>query len=183
MIDALFVDEQVNLAATVLMPSVMAVMNLDTLHRTSPTRLLHQECHATMADFIQGIDTLATRGIDHTPIMAPDIGYFSAGHNPAPTTTVTEATGLEGTPHAPLPTTTAARAASQPMDAPITPHAMTPTGIVAPNPTLATSSRGATHATPQTESGLAPETPAIQHKDIIQEKSSNTRSSSLTSPY
>ena len=74
MIDVLFVDEWVILAIPALMPSVMAVMNLTTLPRTAPTRFLHQECHATMADLIQGIDTLTTRGTDHTPIMAPDIG-------------------------------------------------------------------------------------------------------------
>ena len=38
----LFVDVQVILAATALMPSVIAVMNLAILHRTAPTRFLHQ---------------------------------------------------------------------------------------------------------------------------------------------
>ena len=60
MIDVLSVDEQVILPATALMPSVMAVMNLVTLSRTNPTRFLHQECYATMADFIQGINTPTT---------------------------------------------------------------------------------------------------------------------------
>ena len=49
-------DKQVIFAASALMPSVKAVMNLATLPRTVPTRFLHQECYATMADFIQGIE-------------------------------------------------------------------------------------------------------------------------------
>ena len=73
MISVLAVDKQVILAATALMPSVMAVMNLATLPRTAPTRFLHQEHHATMADLVQGIDTPKTGGIGHTPIMVPDI--------------------------------------------------------------------------------------------------------------
>ena len=85
-----------------------------------------------------------TRGTDHTPIMAPDIGDISSGHTPAPTPTVTEAAILEGTSHAPLPVTAAACATPQPMDTPITPHAMTPIGIVAPCPALAISPTGTT---------------------------------------
>ena len=78
----LSVDEQVILATTALMPSVMAVMNLAILPRTALTRFLHQECHATIADLIQGIDIPTTGGTDHTPVMAPDIGDSSAGHSP-----------------------------------------------------------------------------------------------------
>ena len=37
-----------------------------------------------MADLIQHIDTPATKGTDHTPIIAPDIGDISAGHSPTP---------------------------------------------------------------------------------------------------
>ena len=47
MIDVLFVDKQVILAAAALMPNAMAVMNKNTSHRTAPTRFLHQEHHAT----------------------------------------------------------------------------------------------------------------------------------------
>ena len=72
-INVLSVDEQVILAATAQIPSVMAVMNLATLPRIATTRFLHQECLATMADLTQGINTPITRGTDHTPIMAPDI--------------------------------------------------------------------------------------------------------------
>ena len=82
MIDVLPVDEQVILATTALMPSVMAVINLATLPRTVPTRILHQEHHATMADLVQGIDTPTTRGTDYTPIMVPDIGDITADHSP-----------------------------------------------------------------------------------------------------
>ena len=78
----LFVDEQVILATTALMPSVMAVMNLDTLYRTVPTRFLHQEHHASKTDLIQGINTPTIEGTDHTPIMVPDIGDISEGHSP-----------------------------------------------------------------------------------------------------
>ena len=75
MIDVLFVDEQVILASTALMPSVMAVINLATLHRTVPTRFLHQEHRATKTDPIQGINIPTPKGTDHTPaIMVPAMG-------------------------------------------------------------------------------------------------------------
>ena len=70
----------------------------------------------------------------------------------------------KGTPHDPLPATAAVNAALQPMDAPITPHAMIPTGIVTHHPTLATSPRGTTHATPQTGTSLTLALPTAQHK-------------------
>ena len=90
MMDALFVYEQVILAATVLMPSVMGVMNLATLPRTAPTRFLYQECHATMADLIQGINKPTAKGTDHTLFMVLDIKDISAGHSPTPILTMTE---------------------------------------------------------------------------------------------
>ena len=77
-------DRQVILAAPAMMPSVIAVMNLTILHRTSPTGFLHQEHHATMADIIQGINTPTTRRTDNTPIMVPDIGGITADHSPPP---------------------------------------------------------------------------------------------------
>ena len=52
MIDILVVDEWVTFATTAQMPSVMAVMNLATLYRTVPTRLLSQEHHTTKTDLI-----------------------------------------------------------------------------------------------------------------------------------
>ena len=53
----LFVDEWVILAATVPKQSGMTVMSLATLHRTVPTRFLHQEHVTTKTDVIQGIYT------------------------------------------------------------------------------------------------------------------------------
>ena len=82
MIDVLFVDEQVILAANALMPNVMALMNLATLHRTTPTIFFHQEHQTIKTDLIQGINTSNTKMTDHTPIMVPDIGDISAGHHP-----------------------------------------------------------------------------------------------------
>ena len=46
------VDGSVILAINALMYSVMAVMNLATLHGTFPTRFLPQEHHATKTDLI-----------------------------------------------------------------------------------------------------------------------------------
>ena len=106
MIDVLFVDEQVIFATTALMPSII-VMNLATLPRTAPPRFLHQECHPTIVDLIQGIETATTEGTDHTPIMIPDMGGISAGHSPTPIPTMTEAAVLEGIPHTLLPATAA----------------------------------------------------------------------------
>ena len=102
------VDEQVIFAATALMSSIVAVMNLATLPRTAPITFLHQEHHATMADLVQGINTPTTRGTDHTPIMAQNIGDISAGHSPASIPTMAEAAVLEGTPCALLPATVVA---------------------------------------------------------------------------
>ena len=99
MIDVLFVDEQVILPATAQMPSVMAVMNLATLHKTAPTRFLPQEHHVTKTDFIQGISILTPKGTGHTPpIIAPGMGDILAGHSPAAIPTMTEAEVSEGTP-------------------------------------------------------------------------------------
>ena len=66
MIDVLFVDEQVILAATSLMHSVMAVMNLARLHRTAPTRFLPLEHHATKIDLVQGSNIPTPVGTNHT---------------------------------------------------------------------------------------------------------------------
>ena len=126
MTDVLFVDKQVILAATTLTPSVTAVMNLATLHRTALSRFLSKEHHATKTDLVQGINTPTPKGTDHTPfITVPDMKDISAGHSP---TTMTEAAVSEDTPHAPHPATAAAPTTLWLMDAPITTHAMTPTG-------------------------------------------------------
>ena len=99
MIDVLFVDAQVIVATTTLMLSVMAVMDLAILHRIAPTRLLHQEHHATKKDLIQGIDTPTTEGTDHAPIMVPDIGDISADYSPTIIPITIEEAVLEDTPH------------------------------------------------------------------------------------
>ena len=107
MIDVLFVDEWVILDATALMCSVMAMMNLATLHRTGPIRFLSQEHHATKTDLIQGINISGE--IDHIPpIMVPDIADISANHIPTAIPIVKEAAVSEGTHCAPLPATAAA---------------------------------------------------------------------------
>ena len=72
---------------------------------------------------------------------------------------MTKAAILEATPCAPLPATTAAYVTLLPVDASVIPCAMIPTGVVIPNPTLAASPSGATHATPQTVACPAPATP------------------------
>ena len=67
MIGVMFVDKHVILVTTALMPSVMAVINLATLHSTALTRFLHQGHHPTKTDLIQGIDTPTPKGTDCTP--------------------------------------------------------------------------------------------------------------------
>ena len=146
-----------------------------TFPRTAPTRFLHQEHHTTMEHLTQGTNTPTTRGTGHTPIMALDIRDISRGHNPTLIPIVTEAAVLEGTPHTLLQATTAAHAAPQPMDAPITPHAMIPTGIVTLHPTLTTSPVGTTHATPWTGASFSPATFTSHHKDLTPERSNNTQ--------
>ena len=84
MISVLSVDGEVIFATTDLKPSNMAVMNLAILPRIVPTRFLHQEHHASMEDLVQGINTPASRGTDHTPIMVPDIGDITADHSATP---------------------------------------------------------------------------------------------------
>ena len=149
----------------------MVEMKLDTLPRTVLTRFLQEECHATMTDLIQGINTPTTGGTDHTPIMAPNMRDVSGGHSPTPIPTMMETSVLEGI--LPLPATTAVCATLQPMDAPITPHTLTPTIIVTLHSTLATSPACLTHTTSETGAGLPPTTPTKQHKDHCQEKLSN----------
>ena len=125
------------MAITAQMPIVMAVMNLATLHWTTPTRFLQQKYHATKTDLIQGINIPTPKGTNHTPpIMVPDMGGILAGHSPNAVPTTTEAAVSEGTPHTPHPATAEACASLWPVDAPITTHAVTPTSIVTPHPTL-----------------------------------------------
>ena len=154
MIDIFFVDKQVILATTAPMPSVMAVMNLATLHRAAPTRFLPLEHHNTKTDLIQGINIPTPKGTDHTPpIMIPDMGDILAGHSPITIPTVTEAAILQGIPHVPLPATTAAHATLLPMDTPIPTHALTPTDTATPHPTHHFSHRcHSHHSTDQSQS-------------------------------
>ena len=80
MVTVLFVNEQVILAATAQVPSVMAVMNLATLHRTASTRFLPEGNHTTKTDTIQGIDIPTSKETYHTPpIMVSDMADISAG--------------------------------------------------------------------------------------------------------
>ena len=102
MICVLFVNVQVIFAATALMPSAMAMLNMAILHRTAPTRFLHQKHHATKTDLVQGIDTPPTKGTDHISLMVPDIGDILADHSPTTSPTTTETAVLEGTLYAPL---------------------------------------------------------------------------------
>ena len=100
MIDVLLVDEQVILAATTQMPSVMAVMNLAPLHRSAPARFLPQEQHTTKTDLIQGNNIPTHEGTGQTlPIKIPDIRDILAGDSPTTVPTVAEAAVSEDTSH------------------------------------------------------------------------------------
>ena len=167
MIDALFVDKWVILAATAPMYSVTAAMDSANLHKTAPTRFLPQEHHATKTDLVQCHDKPTPKGTDHTsPTMGTDMGDISTDHNHAatPTTTGTAAI-LEGTHCPPHPATTAVHTTFEWIDAPIITCATTqPTGIVTPHPTLTTSPTNITHATiPQTGVSLTPATLTAWH--------------------
>ena len=172
MIDVLFVDKQVILAA--LMPNVTAVTNLATLHRAAPTRFLPQEHNATNTDLIQDVNI--PRGTDHTPpIMVLHVGDISAHHNP---TTIPITTGVavsEGTYHVPHLATTAVHSALLLVDVPIAIHAMTHlTSIITPHPALTISPTDLTHATiPQTRTSPAPTTPTALHRKYGTEKPSH----------
>ena len=119
------------------------------LAQDCPHKFLNQEHHAAMADLFQGITKTTTRGTDHTPIMVPDIGNDTADCSHAPIHAMTEVAVLEDTPHTLLLATTAACITLQPMDAPMTPHA-----IVTPH--LTTFPTGTTNATPQTGANPTP---------------------------
>ena len=173
MIDVLFVEEQVIFATTDLMHSVLAVVNLATLHRTAPTRFLPQKHHATKTDFIQSIDMPTPEGMDDTPpIMVPDMGDISANHNPVTTPTMTGTAVSEGTHCTPHPATAEVYSTLWLMDAPIAIHAMLhPTMIVTPHPTLTTSPADVTHAIiPQTGTSLSLATPTALHRNHSHEK-------------
>ena len=87
--------------------------------------------------------------------------------HPTAIPTMTGVAVSESTHHAPHP----AIAALQPMDAPITTHAMThPTSIVASHPAFATSPTDITLATiPKTRASLAPATPTALHRNTAKE--------------
>ena len=61
------------------------------------------------------------------------------------------------------------------MDAPVTPHAVIPTGIVTLHLTLTTSPMGATHATPWTRARITPASPTTQHQDLSPGRSNNAQ--------
>ena len=106
------------MAANAQMPSVMAVMNLATLHRTVPTRFLPQEHHTTKADLIQCINIPTPKGTNHTPpIMVPDMGDIFTGHIHTTVPTMREAAVSEDTPHTSNAATTPVCTAIWPIDA------------------------------------------------------------------
>ena len=107
--------------------------------------------------------------------MVPDTGDISAGHSHTDVPTMTQVAVSEGTPCTPHPATTAACAVLWLMVIPITTCIVTPTGIVAPHPTLATSLTDVTHTTPQTGPSLAPATPTTQHRNLSPEKPNNAQ--------
>ena len=47
-----------------------------------------------MVDLVQGINTSTMRGIDHTPIMLPDMGDITTDHSLTPIHTMTKAAFL-----------------------------------------------------------------------------------------
>ena len=153
MIDVLFVDEWVILAATASMFSLTAAMNLSTLPKTAPITFIPQEHHTTKTDLFQGINITPPEGTDHTPpIMVPDMRDISPNHNSSAIPTVTGAAVSEGMHCIPYPATAAACVSLSLMEIPITICTVThPTGIVTSHPTLATSHSAVTQATiPQT---------------------------------
>ena len=111
MIDALFVDEQVILAATAPLSSVTAVMNLATLHKTGQIIFLPKEHHATRRDLVPGYNASTHKRTDNTPpTMDTDIGDISTDHNHSDIPTRTgAATATEDTHHTPHPVTAAAQ--------------------------------------------------------------------------
>ena len=119
-------------------------------------------------DLLQGIDIPILEGTDHTPpTMLTDMGNISTSHNHTAVPTTTGAAAVsKDTHHAPHPATTVPCITLQPMDALITICTVTHlTGIVAPNPTLATSPTDITHgSTPQTGASITPATPTKLHR-------------------
>ena len=153
------------LAATALMYSVAAVMNLTTLDRTAPTRFLSQEHHATKTDLFQGIDIPIPKETVHTPpTMITGMVDIATNNNPATIPTTRGAASSEDTHYAPHAATRAASTTLWLINALITIHAVThPTGIVAPYPALTISSADVTHGTiPWTRAGLFQATPTTQ---------------------
>ena len=150
MIDVLFLDQWVILAATAPVCNVTAVMNSAILHEIAPTRFLYQKYHTTKTDLIQGHDTPVFKGTYHTPpTMDTHMGDISTDHNHTTISTTTEAAVVqEGTHHTSHLDTAVAHATLWLMDAPIATHTMThPRGIVANHPTLTTCHMNVTHTT------------------------------------
>ena len=146
----------------------MAVLNLATLHRPVPKRILPQGHDTTKTDLIQGIDISTPKGTDHTPpTMVTDRGDISADHHPTAVPTVTGAAVSKSTHHPPHPTTAAAQTALQLMDAPIAICAMTHPIITSPD---------ITHITfPWTGASLGPATPTALHRKHSEENPSHAQ--------
>ena len=177
--DGYFVDRQAILAATDPMCSVIAAMNLATLHKTAPTRFLSQEHHSTKIGLILGHDTLTPEGTDQNLLtIDTDMGDISTNLNHTANSTVTGAAAVtEDTHCTPHPAIAVAHATLWLTDALITSHAKThPTGIVAPHLDHITSPTCITHATtPWTIVSLSLATLPALHKDHNwQRRSSHT---------
>ena len=148
------------------MPTIMAVMNLATLCRTSPTRFLHQEHHATKTDLIQGINTPTTEGTDHIPIMIPDIGDIQQVTVPPSThcnrsSSFRRHTSHSSSSHHSSFHCPSADGCSHCPSCHNTNRLPSPTDI--------------THATSQTEASLPPATPTVQHRKFSPEKPNNAQ--------
>ena len=150
--------------------SIMAVMTLDTLHRTSPARFLPQEHHDTKTDLIQVINIPTSKGTDDTPlIMVQDMGDISAGQSCQCSHCSRSSSFRRHT----LPSSSSHHTSScHPLAnrCPHTTHTMTPTDRVTPHSACATSSAVVTHATPQTRARLTSATLTALHRKYSQEK-------------
>ena len=154
----------------------MAVMNFATLNRTAQTRFLHQGHCATKTDIIQGINISTPKGTDCTPYYGLWHGrHFSRSQSHGHSHHDKSSSFRRHTWHS----SSSHCSSSYHLLAnghPVTTCAITPTGIVASHPTLATSPTDITHVTPQTgASSLTPATPKTQHRILIPEKPKNTQ--------
>ena len=82
MTDVFFVDEWVILDTTAPVHGVTTAVSSATLQRTTASRFLGQEHHATKTGLVQGSDTPTPKGTDHTPsTMGTYMGDTLTDHN------------------------------------------------------------------------------------------------------